>query len=169
MWLSVDGSRSSVIKGHIGGRYRTMTLPGCVGGRQPGGPCTPQPAFFPAMPTVASAIPAWLARAQGVRLNDINDLAKTVGEMFEFDYLLPRQRAALYEFLATTPRLIKQNVRGPGGRTEIGVGWFLEGSKSMLVFDPRDYTLVGWGVPGQAGGDAQLTQPAIVNQVGQLP
>jgi len=67
--------------------------------------CTPQPAFLPAMPTTAGAIPAYLAKTQGVRLNDVNDVAKVVGGMFQSDYLLPAQRAALYEFLATTPGL----------------------------------------------------------------
>ena len=68
-------------------------------------PCTPELAFFPDMPTTAAAMGAYLERTQGVRLNHLNDLSKTVGFMLESDYILPAQRAALYRFLAATPGL----------------------------------------------------------------
>jgi hypothetical protein len=196
-WLSVDGSRNGLVEAP--GPDGTTTILGCVNGnrqlRLPGSngkpytgpakpkapvpldgpvvtePCTPQPAFLPAMPTTASAMPAYLA-TQGVRLNDINDLAKVVGGMFQSDYLLPAQRAALYEFLATTPGLtLERNVKDITGRPGIGVGWSFQGSKAMLIFDPGTYTLLGvttWGEQGQVGG-AALLQMAITNQAGQQP
>jgi hypothetical protein len=196
-WLSVDGSRNGLMEAQ--GPNGTTTILGCVNGnrqiRLPGSngkpytgpakpkapvpldgpavaePCTPQPAFLPAMPTTASAMPAYLA-TQGVRLNDINDLAKVVGGMFQSDYLLPAQRAALYEFLATTPGLtLERNVKDVTGRPGIGVGWSFMGSKAVLIFDPSTYTLLGMttrGEQGQVGGDA-LLQMAITNQAGQEP
>jgi hypothetical protein len=93
-------------------------------------------------------------------------------ESAESDYLLPAQRAALYEFLATTPGLtLERNVNDISGRPGIGVGWSFMGSKAMLIFDPGTYTLLGetpWGEQGQVGGSA-LLQMAITNQAGQVP
>ncbi len=197
-WLSVDGTRNGLFKGY--GATGTTTILGCANGERhipsPGyngkpytgpakpkapvpldgpvitTPCTPQPAFFPAMPTTARAMPAYLAQKQGVRLNDINDVAKVVGGIFQSDYLLPAQRAALYEFLATTPGLtLERNVKDISGRPGIGVGWSFMGSKAMLVFDPSTHILLGmttWGEKGQADGDA-LLRTAITNRAGQLP
>jgi hypothetical protein len=196
-WRSVDGARDGLME--VPGANGTTTILGCVNGerqiRLPGyngkpytgppkpkapvpldgpvvtEPCTAQPAFFPAMPATASAMPAYLAQEQGVRLNDVNDVAKVVGGMFESDYLLPAQRAALYEFLATTPGLtLERNVKDISGRPGIGVGWSFMGSKAMLIFDPSTYTLLGmttWGEQGQVGGDA-LLQMAITNQAGSV-
>ena len=197
-WLSVDGSRNGLAEDP--GANGTTTILGCVNGehrvRLPGyngkpytgpakpktpvpldgpvltEPCTAQPAFFPAMPTTASALPAYLAKTLGVRLNDLNDVAKVVGGMFQSDYLLPAQRAALYEFLSTTPGLtLERNVKDVAGRPGIGVGWSFQGSKAMLVFDPSTYTLLGvttWGERGEVGG-AALLQMAITNQAGLEP
>jgi hypothetical protein len=197
-WLSVDGSRNGLMEGQ--GSIGTTTILGCVNGKRqirlPGYngkpytgptkpkapvpldgpvvtvPCTPQPAFLPAMPTAASAMPAYLAKTLGVRLNDINDVAKVVGGMFQSDYLLPAQRAALYEFLATTPGLtLERNVKDVSGRPGIGVSWSFMGSKAVLIFDPSTYTLLGvttLGEQGQVGG-AALLQMAITNQAGQEP
>jgi len=197
-WLSVDGSRNGLAEDQ--GANGTTTILGCVNGKRemrlPGYngkpytgpakpkapvpldgpvvtvPCTPQPAFLPAMPTTASAMPAYLAKTQGVRLNDLNDLAKVVGGMFQSDYLLPAQRAALYKFLATTPGLtLERNVKDVSGRPGIGVGWSFMGSRAVLIFDPSTYTLLGLttrGEQGQVGGDA-LLKIAITNQAGQEP
>jgi hypothetical protein len=197
-WLSVDGSRNGLMESQ--GSNGTTTILGCVNGKRqirlpghngkpytgpaepkaavpPDGPvanvpCIPQPAFFAAMPTTASAMPAYLAKTQGVRLNDVNDVAKVVEGMFQSDYLLPAQRAALYEFLATTPGLtLERNVKDISGRPGIGVGWSFMGSKAVLIFDPRTYTLLGMttqGEQGQVGGGA-LLQMAITNQAGQEP
>jgi hypothetical protein len=197
-WLSVDGARDGLME--VPGANGTTTILGCVNGerqiRLPGyngkpytgppkpkapvpldgpvvtEPCTAQPAFFPAMPATASAMPAYLAQEQGVRLNDVNDVAKVVGGMFESDYLLPAQRAALYEFLATTPGLtLERNVKDISGRPGIGVGWSFMGSKAVLIFDPRTYTLLGITTRGEQGqvGGAALLQMAITNQAGQKP
>jgi hypothetical protein len=196
-WLSVDGSRNGLMEAQ--GPYGTTTILGCVDGnrqiRLPGYngkpytgpakpkasvpldgpvvtvPCTPQPAFLPAMPTIAGAIPAYLAKTQGVRLNDVNDVAKVVGGMFQSDYLLPAQRAALYEFLATVPGLsLERNVKDISGRPGIGVSWSFMGSTAVLIFDPSTYTLLGitTRAQGQVGGGA-LLQTAITNQAGQQP
>jgi hypothetical protein len=135
-------------------------------------PCTPAPAYFPDMPTSASAMSGYLEQAQGISLANLNDLAKTVGSMLQSDYFLPAQRAALYEFLATTPGLsVEHNVQDITGRPGVGVGWSLQGSRAMNIFDPASYAYLGmttWGEQDQRGGDA-LLQTAVVDYPGQLP
>ena len=182
-----QGSNATTILGCVNGK-RQMRLPGSNGKPYTGPakpkaavppdgpvvnvPCIPQPAFFAAMPATASAMPAYLAQTLGVRLHDLNDVAKVVGGMFESDYLLPAQRAALYRFLATTPGLtLERDVKDVTGRPGIGVGWSFEGGKAVLIFNPSTYTLLGvttQGEKGQVGGDA-LLQMAITNQAGQQP
>jgi hypothetical protein len=135
-------------------------------------PCTPERAFFPDMPVTAAAMGPYLARTQGIRLNDLNDVSKTVGFMLAEDYILPVQRAALYRYLATTPGLtVERHIRDISGRPGIGVVWHFAGSKAMNIFDPRTFAYLGmtiWGEQGQRGGDA-LVQTAIVDRVGELP
>ena len=135
-------------------------------------PCTAERTYFPDMPTTAAAVGPYLEQTQGIRLNDLNDLSKTVGFMLESDYILPAQRAALYRFLATTPGLtIERHVRDISGRPGIGVVWQFYGSKAMNIFDPRTFAYLGmltWGEQGQLGGDA-LVRTAIVDQAGELP
>jgi hypothetical protein len=135
-------------------------------------PCTPERAFFPDMPTTAAAMGPYLERTQGIRLNDLNDLSKTVGEMLQSDYILPAQRAALYRFLAGTPGLtVDRHVRDVSGRPGIGVVWHFYGSKAMNIFDPRTFAYLGmttWGEQGQVGG-AALVQTAVVDRAGELP
>ncbi|MGH3420092.1 MAG: CU044_5270 family protein [Streptosporangiaceae bacterium] len=135
-------------------------------------PCTPERAFFPDMPTTAAAMGPYLERIQGIRLNDLNDLSKTVGEMLQSDYILPAQRAALYRFLATTPGLtVDRHVRDVSGRLGIGVVWRFYGSRAMNIFDPRTFAYLGmttWGEQGQVGG-AALVQTAVVDRAGELP
>ena len=118
-------------------------------------PCTAERTFFPDMPTTAAAMGPYLEQTQGIRLNDLNDLSKTVGFMLESDYILPAQRAALYRFLATTPELtIERHVRDISGRPGIGVVWHFYGSKAMNIFDPRTFAYLGmttWGEQGQLG------------------
>jgi hypothetical protein len=166
-WLSVDGSGNGLVEDQ--GPNGTTTILGCASGKRQ---CTPQPAFFPSMPTTASAMPGYLAKTQGVRLNDLNDVAKVVGGIFQSDYLLPAQRAALYEFLATMPGLtLQRHVKDITGRPGIGVSWSFAGSEAVLIFDPRTYTLLGITTRGEQGqvGGAALLQMAITNRAGQEP
>jgi hypothetical protein len=134
--------------------------------------CTAQRAYFPDMPTRTDAMGPWLARTQGIRLNDLNDLAKTVGYMLESDYILPAQHAALYRFLATTPGLVLEpHVRDVSGRPGIGVGWSFEGSKAVNIFAAGSYAYLGattWGEQGQQGGDA-LVRTAVTDRAGEVP
>jgi hypothetical protein len=122
------------------------------------------------MPTTSGAMLTYLERTQGVQ--HLNDLAKTVSDLLDSDYLLPAQQAALYRFLATTPGItVEQGVADIAGRRGIGVGWSFEGGRSMLIFDSTTFTYLGtttWGAGGRRSGDA-LLQMGLVDRVGQLP
>ena len=115
---------------------------------------------------------AYLRRTQGVRLSNLNDLAKTIGLMLDSDYLSPRQQAALFEFLATTPRItVVLNVSDVAGRAGIGVGWSVDGGRAMLIFAPISHRYLGTstqGLRGQVSGEA-LLQSGIVDMAGQVP
>ena len=135
-------------------------------------PCTPERAFFPDMPTTAAAMGPYLERTQGIHRDNLNDLAKTVGFILNDDYILPAQRAALYQYLAATPGLtVERHVRDVSGRPGIGVVWHFYGSKAMNIFDPHTFAYLGmttWGEQGQMGG-AALVRTAIVDRAGELP
>jgi hypothetical protein len=200
-WLSVDGTRDGLTESPMNGKLQRSVQLGCVNGsrtfRTPGYngkpykrghnpikkrvpndgplktlPCTAERTYFPDMPTTAAAMGPYLERTQGIRMNDLNDLSKTVGFMLGSDYILPAQRAALYRFLAATPGLtVERHVRDVSGRPGIGVVWHFYGSKAMNIFDPRTFAYLGmttWGEQGQLGGDA-LVRTAIVDQAGELP
>lgn len=177
-WLSVDGTRTS--------RVGTHSIVGCVNGqmslqmlgtaptdgRTVTRTCAAQPAYFPDMPRQASGMLPYLERTQGVRPGDVNDIAKTVGELLNSDYLLPAQQSALYEFLARTPGItVQTGVSDAAGRAGVGVAWSFDASQAMIIFDSRTYTYLGMrtrGIHGQLGGTALLAT-AIVDRVGQLP
>jgi hypothetical protein len=164
-WMSVDGTRNSLTSQP--GMSTPTTLPGCAGSG-----CTPQPAFFPDMPTAPGAMLAYLEKTQRVHLDDVNDLAKTVSYMLDTDYLLPAQQSALFQFLATTPGLtVDPSVQDVAGRPGIGIEWPYLGSSGMLIFDASSYQYLGLttrGINGDIGGDA-LLETAIVNAAGQQP
>ena len=95
-WYSVDGRRGG-LSDNAG--FPPLWCPAACATAS----CTPRPAFFPDMPTTASAIGPWLAQTQGASTANPNVLGKIAGVILENDYLLPAQRAALYEFLAPRP------------------------------------------------------------------
>jgi hypothetical protein len=200
-WLSVDGTRDGLTESPMNGKLQKNVQLGCVNGsrtiRTPGYngkpykrghdplkkrvpndgplmtlPCTPERAFFPDMPATAAAMGPYLERTQGIHRDNLNDLAKTVGFILNDDYILPAQRAALYQYLAATPGLtVERHVRDVSGRPGIGVVWHFYGSKAMNIFDPHTFAYLGmttWGEQGQMGG-AALVQTAIVDRAGELP
>ena len=136
------------------------------------GACTVWPAYFPDMPTTASNMLTYLEQTQGVKPGDPASLFHAVAEGVSEDYLLPAQRAALYQLLATTPGLtVVSSVRDAAGRT--GVGIQISVYHMVLIFDPHTFASVGYQGESTSGGqppynDAVL-QVAIVDQAGPLP
>lgn len=193
-WHSVDGLRNSRITATVTYTDRAPTqmseiYPGCRNGHyNPGGTvpsnsvdapavdpaktgaCTVWPAYFPDMPTTASNMLTYLEQTQGVKPGDPASLFHAVAEGVSEDYLLPAQRAALYQLLATTPGLtVVPSVRDAAGRT--GVGIQISVYHMVLIFDPRTFASVGYQGDSTSGGqppynDAVL-QVAIVDQAGR--
>jgi len=188
-WLSVDGSRTGLIRG-AGGGPAVIYVPGCRGGRQlrvhapaaqggtPGGQsCVPQPAYFPGMPAHPRALRSYLEKTWDINPASpgyLNDFGKTVDELLSQAYLTAGQRAALYDLMAQTPGFTVAPHAVDGiGRPGVGIAWSLPGGggKTVIVFDPKTYTELGlttWGAMGQKGSGV-LLKLAIVNQASQLP
>ncbi len=117
-WLSVDGTRSGLVRGADGGQ--TITVAGCRNGRRlvhpqdnPNAPpvwqaCVQTPAYFPDMPTSPAAMQSYLEKTFGARPGDpayLTDMEKGINELLTRAYLSSGQRAALYELMAKTPAL----------------------------------------------------------------
>lgn len=188
-WLSVDGTRTGLIRG-AGGSLAVIYLPGCRDGRQlrvqaptaqggtsGGQSCVPQAAYFPGMPTRPLSLRGYLERTRDISpasAGYLNDFGKTMDELLSQAYLTSGQRAALYDLMAQTPgfTLVSHAVDGIG-RRGVGVSWSLPnaGGKTLIIFNPKTYTELGittWGAAGQKGTGA-LLELAIVNKPGQLP
>ena len=135
-------------------------------------PCTPERAFFPDMPTMAAAMGPYLERTQGVRLNDLNDLSKTVGFMLESDYILP---APAGRALPVPGRHARAHRRAPRARRQRPSGHRRglallrqQGDEHLRSAHLAYLGMTTWGEQGQLGGDA-LVQTAIVDRAGEMP
>ena len=178
-WLSVDGTRNGLIRS--GGR--SSVDPGCHDGHQAdqhGYSCVPAPAFLPGMPATPRGVLRYLEKTYGLRLGtgkkSLDRLGTTVDGLLSFTYLLPRQRAALYELLAQTPGFtVVPHAADVIGRQGIGVSWALpRGGDIIIIFDRRTYAELGLIAKG-SGKDRNyefgraLLKIAIVSKTGQLP
>ena len=178
-WLSVDGTRNGLIRS--GGR--SSVEPGCHHkhqGGQHGYSCVPAPAFLPSMPATPRGVLRYLEKTYGLRLGtgkkSLDRLGTTVDGLLSFTYLLPRQRAALYELLAQTPGFtVVPHAADVIGRQGIGVSWALpRGGDITIIFDRRTYAELGLIAKGP-GKDRNyefgraLLKIAIVGKTGQLP
>jgi len=178
-WLSVDGTRNGLIRS--GGR--SSVDPGCHHGHQAGQhgySCVPAPAFLPGMPATPRGVLRYLEKTYGLGLGTgkkgLDRLGTTVDGLLSFTYLLPRQRAALYELLAQTPGFtVVPHAADVIGRQGIGVSWALpRGGDIIIIFDRRTYAELGLIAKG-SGKDRNyefgraLLKIAIVSKTGQLP
>jgi len=178
-WLSVDGTRNGLIRS--GGR--SSVDPGCHHGHQAGQhgySCVPAPAFLPGMPATPRGVLRYLEKTYGLGLGtgkkSLDRLGTTVDGLLSFTYLLPRQRAALYELLAQTPGFtVVPHAADVIGRQGIGVSWALpRGGDIIIIFDRRTYAELGLIAKG-SGKDRNyefgraLLKIAIVSKTGQLP
>jgi len=178
-WLSVDGTRNGLIRS--GGR--SSVDPGCHHGHQAGQhgySCVPAPAFLPGMPATPRGVLRYLEKSYGLRLGtgkkSLDRLGTTVDGLLSFTYLLPRQRAALYELLAQTPGFtVVPHAADVIGRQGIGVSWALpRRGDIIIIFDRRTYAELGL-IAKASGKDHNyefgraLLKIAIVSKTGQLP
>jgi hypothetical protein len=174
-WLPAEGSKNGLIRpaGHA---------PACSVAQAEATGCLPEVGYFPGLPTSPRPLLKYLVRVAIASKADegpgkvpevptgqawlawrANDLGKAIDFLLGQTYLLPAQRAAVYELLAQTPGFrVVHGVRDPSGREGVGIAWRFEGHTTMIIFNPRTYAYLGdtW---------VSLVRIAIVDGRGQLP
>jgi hypothetical protein len=195
-WLSVDGTRTGLVRGIGGGTW--AYLPGCRdgwehldapairGGTDGRQRCSPIPAYLPGLPTSAGAMRGYLQRTQQVTLGDtvaeVDMLGHDIDDLLGTTYLTPRQLAAMYDFMASTPGFtVVPDAVDAVGRHGVGIRWQVSdgqaiapGDTAMIIFNPRtgaymgDRTTYLGESPRNYSGDA-VVKLAIVNRIGQQP
>jgi len=106
-----------------------------------------------------------------------NDFGKAVDFLMSTTYLLPAQRAALFELMAHMPGFtVVSGARDAIGRTGVAVRWTFEGARAEIILNSVSYAYLGdrtWPVPGFHGQGANaydgaaLVKMAFVNTAGQ--
>jgi hypothetical protein len=203
VWLSVNGTqrplRISRTGSSVPGVPVPVPRPGQKRLRQPSPrwtPCTlahaeaskcfAEAAYFPDMPTQPRRLLAYLTK---LKMTDLpgpaeppgwlaNNIGKAVEQLMGQSYLLPAQKAALYELMAQTPGFtMVRGVRDAIGRTGVGVEWTYQGGKNAIIIGPRTYAYLGergWPPPGRPEpanmtDSSALIKMAVVNKIDQLP
>jgi hypothetical protein len=195
-WLSAGGTRTGLVRGIGGGTW--SYLPGCRdgwehldapairGGTDGWQHCTPSAAYLPGLPTSAGAMRGYLERTQQVTIGDtvaeVDMLGHDIDDLLATTYLTPRQLAAMYDFMASTPGFtVVPGAVDAAGRPGVGIRWQVSdgqaiapGDTAMIIFDPRtgaymgDRTTYLGESPRNYSGEA-VVKLAIVNRIGQLP
>lgn len=170
IWLSADGQQPGLARN---GDVIPIGDGRCIG-------------YLPGLPTDPSEVFSFL-RNVGVIPGDAasnNIVGKTVLLLLQNVYLLPPQRAALYDFLAATPGFtyVPRAVDAIG-REGVGILWSLltrrraHGGSTQIIFDPTTYAYLGartWPAASFTGptspycGSALITM-AVVDRTGEIP
>ena len=183
-WLSANGSRAGLFlrPNDSGGRRPTgITVPACSAAVIAASACAAA-GYFPDMPTSVQHLLAFLvkigvASPPGAAPKDIpnwyaNDLGKAADVLLQETYLLPAQRAAIFDLMARTPGFtVARHVPDVLGRDGVAIRWSYQGGAAEIIFDPRTYAYLGDGT-SPPGGSLAATQDgvalvkfAIVNSV----
>lgn len=171
VWLSVDGTRDSLIAGFKEGGCRNGKAPmyGTNDPRKEGTleDCTPRPAYRTDLPTTADAMLAYLEAGAGDRKGDANALGKDVYSLAYEQVLAPASYAALFEAAARVPGLTAlDHVTDGAGRPGVGITWPVSPGSSpearpvVIVFDATTYQFLG--TPETA-----VTVKTFVDEVGR--
>jgi hypothetical protein len=147
-WYSVDGKHDGLRDGPEG----REKIPGCPHGKpgdlppEQGGTCFLEPHFLPDLPTTGDAMVAWLRdqnKGHDSAATMTNGIAKDMMFMSQNNWLLSKQRAALYQAATKIPGLrLVPGQRDAEGRTGIGVTWDYAEGQIMWIFDSKTYVLL---------------------------
>jgi hypothetical protein len=177
-WLSADGSQAGLVLNGTRPEYLTP----CTVAQAEAKQCFVQAGYLPGLPTRSGAILAYLtklglgaptASPSSVVANwKVNVVGKTVDYLLESRYLLPAQRAALFEFMARTPGFtVAPKVVDAVGRPGVGIEWTYQGSTSDVIFDRQNYAYLGDAIAlhGKTTWASALVKFAIVNSLPPRP
>lgn len=181
-WQSVTGRRSGLVN-NGGNRYRIAP---CSVAMAEAGKCGVAAGYLPDFPTQPGRVLGYLIKIGLASRPDqpgggmgaqwiANDLGKTIDVLLLRTYLLPAQRAALYEFMARTPGFYPvPHAVDAVGRHGFGIAWNYLGAAAMIIFNLQTFGYLGdrsWPSPGSGGGNqydgVALIKFAVVNHVGQ--
>lgn len=156
-WLSVSGAnpgRTEWISGISGEVPATggNSLDPCT--LTQAASCMPEVGYFPNMPTDPRALLTYLNNngivdttayvGTDATRNTANDLAKGLMYLLETAYLLPSQRAAIFNLMAATPGFtVVPTMVDAIGRAGVGVEWNRAGGSGALIFNSTTYDLLG--------------------------
>ncbi len=172
VWLSVDGTRDSLIGSHKEGGCRNGKAP-MYGTNDPRAEgtlqdCTPKSIYRTDLPTTADAMLAYLYRKEPDRDRRAEYIGKAVYGLAYEQVLQPASYAALFEAAARVPGLkALDHVADAAGRPGVGIEFPVSpGSPKakpiVLVFDATTYRFLGTT-------DSAVTVQAYVDEVGQRP
>jgi hypothetical protein len=195
-WLSVEGNKDGLVENS---GQRSFKLPPCtvaeaqVPQKSPPGTlyprtfkCAEDAGYIPTLPADPHQLLAYLYKIGIAQAGDsnstswaANDFGKAVDFLMSTTYLLPAQRAALFELMAQTPGFtVVTGARDAIGRTGVGIKWTYQGSPAEIILNSVSYAYLGdrtWPAPGFHGPGADeydgaaLVKVAFVDRAGQLP
>ncbi len=182
-WLSANGSQTGLFvrPNPAGGTTPTsFPVPACPASVVAASACSTA-GYFPDMPASVHHLLAFLVKISvasppGVAYKNIpnwyaNDLGKAADVLLQETYLLPAQRAAIFDLMAQTPGFtVARHAPDVLGRAGVAIRWTYEGGAAEIIFDPRTYAYLGDGTSAPGGSLASpdgvaLVKFAIVNSV----
>ncbi|QKV73309.1 CU044_5270 family protein [Amycolatopsis sp. Hca4] len=173
VWLSVDGTRDSLIGSAKEGGCRNGKAP-MYGTNDPRAEgtlqdCTPKTIYRTDLPTTADAMLAYLYGKEADRAGRAGYIGKAVYTLAYEQVLQPASYAALFEAAAKVPGLTAlDHVTDGAGRPGVGIEFPVSSGSSpkaqpiVLVFDATTYQFLGTT-------DSAVTVKTYVDAVGQRP
>jgi hypothetical protein len=159
IWQSADGSRPGLVatpKGDGQGYFKLSSCTVAQGEKYLQGGCSEQAGYLPQMPVQPAALRTFLIRigmmptqAQAAANAstpgwEANDLGKNVDALMMNTYLLPAQRAALFDLIAQIPGFtIVPGVRDVLGQVGVGIQWTYFGFSTGIILNPVTYAYLG--------------------------
>jgi hypothetical protein len=171
VWLSVDGTRDSLIGSNKQGGCRNGKAP-MYGTNDPRAEgmledCRPTPVYRTDLPTTADAMLAYLYEKEADRAGRAAYIGKAVVSLAYEQVLKPASYAALFEAAARVPGLTAlDHVTDGAGRPGVGITWPPppgSGPKAkpiVLVFDATTFQFLGTD-------ESAVMVKTYVNEVGQ--
>jgi hypothetical protein len=149
IWQSADGSQRGLVVNSTG----RVPLDPCPVANAEAGRCSVQAGYLPDLPAKPGAVLGYLTKIgladptlghKPIPNWEANDVGKIVESLLSNTYLLPAQRAALFEYMARTPGYtVAPHAVDAAGRHGIAIEWKYEGWTTAVIFSPKTYAYLG--------------------------